>query len=378
MAVLPDVAEGDWEWMTVLDVGARYDSNVQLVANGESDTVYRVGPNVGMKYQGTSVDMKGNYNIYADIYTRHQNLNQITQNLMLDAEIGRMMTFILPKTSTLELRESFYNAPYLPGFQSSSVTSSNGTTGGVSTPRNTTTRNVFEVDESTPLTQLSQFKVAYVNSYTWYQDPTLIDGATNEISIGLSTDWSRIDTISETGSYQRYDPFGGPITHIYSLSVEEKHDFSPVTKGTVDLGIGWVVFPALNQTQDSFIGGLSGSSRLTETLELRGGVGRNFSTNSGIGNTTLISDFGNAAVDDRLTSFLTASLSLNAARNYSLKGLTKVDIRTWESAADLRYQFTTWLQGALGYSYLRQDTFGGDQFSFNRSVVALSFQMKWD
>jgi hypothetical protein len=325
-----------------------------------------------MKYQGASMKLKGDYNVYADIYTRHRDLNQITQNLELDADIS------LPKASALLVRESFYNAPYLPGFQPSTVASSNGTTGGISTPRNTTTRNVLEINESTPLTQLSRLELAYVNSYTWYQDPTLLDGATNEIRMGLSTDWTRTDILSGTGTYQRYDPFGGPITHIYVLSAEEAHDFSPVTRGKIDLGIGWVVFPALEETQDSFIGGFSGSTKLTETLDVSANVGRSFSTDSGIGNTTLISDFVNAAIEDRLTTYLTGSLSFNAARNSSLKGLSKVDIRSQQATADLRYHFTTWLQADLGYSYLRQKDFEADLYSFIRNVVSLNFQAQWN
>jgi hypothetical protein len=377
VAILPRAADGEWAWVTGLGITSSYDSNVQRAPDGESDFVFEIGPSVGMKYGGTSVNLTGRYNVSANLYARHQSLNQISQNATLDADLSHAMKFMLPRESTIHFKETFYNAPYLPGFESSATSTSDVTTGGVQTPRNTTTRNTFEVNESTPLTQLTQLQLSYVNTYTWYQDPTLIDGFSNEIAMGLSTDLSRIDTLSGTGSYERFDAYGGPVTHIYSLTVEETHEFSPVTKGTGDVGVGYAVLPELTHPQSSFIGGLSGSTRLTKTIRLDGHIGRNFSTSSGIGNAPLISDVGTISIEDRFTTFLTGIVSVNAARNFSLPGLFRIDTHTYETAANLRYRFTTWLECNLRYLYSHQEDFGDAPYKFNRTVVGLNFQAQW-
>jgi len=364
--------------MTGLSVGTGYDSNVQLTQNGESDYVFEVGPSMEMKYRGASVELTGDYNISASTYAMHRDLNQISQNLILDADISNAMTFILPKESAIHVRETFYNAPYLPGFQPSASSTTDVTTGGVRTPRNTTTRNVFQIDESTPLTQLTKVGVSFINSFTWYQDPTLTDDVSHEVRIGLSTDLNRIDTLSEGVSYQRYEPYGGPITNIYHLGIRNEHKFSPITTGAVDVGYGWVVLPAPTKPESSFVGGFSGSTELTKTLSLSGRIEHGFSTSSGVGNTALLSDLGNLYIEERFTGFLTGRLSLNAARNYSLPGHNGVDIRTWETAADLGYKLTSWLGTNLRYSYSRQADIGDFPYRFDRSVIGLNLQAGWN
>jgi len=378
VAGFPGVAHGEWQWMTGLSVGTGYDSNVQLTQNGESDYVFEVGPSMEMKYRGASVELTGDYNISASTYAMHRDLNQISQNLILDADISNAMTFILPKESAIHVRETFYNAPYLPGFQPSASSTTDVTTGGVRTPRNTTTRNVFQIDESTPLTQLTKVGVSFINSFTWYQDPTLTDDVSHEVRIGLSTDLNRIDTLSEGVSYQRYEPYGGPITNIYHLGIRNEHKFSPITTGAVDVGYGWVVLPAPTKPESSFVGGFSGSTELTKTLSLSGRIEHGFSTSSGVGNTALLSDLGNLYIEERFTGFLTGRLSLNAARNYSLPGHNGVDIRTWETAADLGYKLTSWLGTNLRYSYSRQADIGDFPYRFDRSVIGLNLQAGWN
>lgn len=360
-----------------MGVTARYDSNVEMTSHGESDTVYVIGPRGGMEYSGTQVDMKAGYNISANIYTRHRNFNRISQSLTLVGDISRAMNFMLPRESTLNVSDTLYSAPFFPDFETLVVPSPDVTTGGVRTPRNSSVRNVFGISESTPLTHLTKIQIGYKNAYTSYQEPTLVGSVTNGVTIGLSTVWSRIDTLSGSGSYQRFNPYGGPITHTYSLGVGETHIFSPVTTGTVNLGVGSAALPGLKKPRYIFIGGLSGSTQLTEALTLNAEIARGFSTSSGITNRVLIQDSATVSLKEHFTNYLSGRASLNASRNYSITGLGHIDIRSQRTAIGLQYQLTQWLQSSLDYSFFRQEAFEDDPYNLNRSVISLHLQAQW-
>ncbi len=382
LAVIPGTAHGRWQWSSELGLTARYDSNVELTPKGHSDMVYVIGPQVGMKYESADVEITGSYNLSAELFATHHNLNQASQNLTVETDVSRMMASILPNESTLRFTEVMYNVPILPNFQSLVTPSADVTTGGVSTPRTKTFRNFFEIMESSPLSALTRIQFSYQNMYTQYQDPALVDSQTNGVTIDLSHDLSRTDTLTAGSSYSRFNPYGGAISHLYALTVGDQHSFSPVFTGSASLGVGAAVLPDLNQPQYTAYGNVSISRKINERLQLGAQANRSFGTNSGITGAVLITDSGTVSLDQQFTKFLSGKAALNAARNYSL-GAEKaigvlIDVHSQGASIGLNYQFTSWLVSNLEYQYTRQETFGSYRADLTRNQYSFTLQAKWD
>lgn len=381
LAVIPGVAHGRWQWPLALDLTARYDSNVQLTPKGRSDMVYVVGSQVGMKYESADVEMTGSYNLSAELFATHHNLNQASQSLALDTDVSRMMASILPNESTLRFTEVMYHVPGLPNFQSLVNPSADATTGGVSTLRTKTFRNIFGINESTSLSPVTKINFSYRNIYTQYQNPALVDSQTNGVTIGLSHYLSRTDMLTAGSSYTRFNPYGGAISHLYALTVGDQHSFSPVFTGSASLGVAAALLPDLNQPQYAVNGNLSISRKVNERLQLGVQADRNFGTSSGITSTVLITDSGTVSLDQQFTKFLGGKAALNAARNYSF-GAAKaigllVDVHSQGAMIGLNYRFASWLASNLEYQYTRQETFGSYRADLTRNQYSFTLQSKW-
>ena len=359
----------------------RYDSNVQLLPDGQSDMVYVIGPQVGMKYQGTNMDVTASYGLQAELFANHHNLNQVLQNLSLDTDFGRMLMSALPKGSTFHVHELMSYTPTLPNFQSLVTPSPGVTTGGVITPLTRTFTNVFGIDDTTPLSTLTRIEVAYSNSYTNFQDPSLIDTQTNHIQLSVGHDVSRTDVVTTGYSYSRVNAYGGPITHLHSISVGDKHEFSPIMTGTVEGGAVAMILPDQNRPEFSAQGSLSISRQFKEQVRLNARVSQETNTFSGIVNTALITDTGALSLSRQFTPSLGGEVSVNVARNYSTNAEKRtgvlIDIRSQGASLGLHYQVTSWLLSDLTYGYLRQETFGSYQDGLIDNQCSFTLRAKW-
>jgi hypothetical protein len=333
-----------------------------------------------MNYKGAEVDMTGTYNLGFELFETHKDLNSASQSLSLNGDVSRMMGPILPDNSTLRFSEVIYDAPFLPNFQSAVTPSPNVTTGGVSTPRTDTFRNVFGISESSPISARTGIHFSYQNTYTRYQDPSFTDSQTNDVSMGLSHTLSRTNTLSADADYSRFDPYGGGPSFTYGLRAGDRHDFSQVLTGSISLGAGAVVLPDLNQPQYTWIGNLSISRKINERLQMSFQAGRDFNNNSGF-STVLIEDSATVSLNQQVTQFLSATASLNAARNYSfgLKTSTgyKTDIYSQDVGLGLNYQIATWLVGSLDYNYNRQEAVRNPQGDLIRNQYSFNLRARW-
>jgi hypothetical protein len=378
---IPRSAQGRWQLFSEFGLTVRYDTNIDLTTTGPSDMVYLVQPLVGMKYEGTDMGITASYRASAEFYATHQNLNGVSQELSLETDFSRMLSAILPKESTAHVRELLLYTPILPDFQSLVTPSPDMTTGGVRTPRTNTLRNVFDIDWSMPFSILTKMTLEYKNTDTQYQDPALVDSQTNGVTIDLSHALSRTDTLTAASSYSRFNPYGGAISHLYTLTVGDQHGFSPVLTGSASLGVGAAVLPDRNQAQYSTNGSLSISSKITGRLQLNAEAGRHFSTDSGITSVVLITDMGRISLDQQFTKFLSANVALNVARNYSL-GAQKdtgvlIDVHSQGASIGLNYQIASWLVSGLEYQYLHQQTAGSFQGNLIRNQYSFTLRANW-
>ncbi|HTN42837.1 MAG TPA: hypothetical protein VMN77_03475 [Nitrospiria bacterium] len=382
LAVIPGTVYGGWQWSLGLGAGTRYDTNVQIASDGHPDAVYSVNSQVGMTYQGSKMNLTGSYGLGFELFQTYKNLNRASQSLSIDGDLSRMMGPVFPDNSTLHFSEMMVDAPFLPNFQSAVAPNPSVTTGGVSTPRTNTFLNFFSISESSPITARTGIQFSYQNTYTTYDDPALVDSLTNVFAIGLSHDLSRVDTVNGNVSYSRFDPHGGGPSFTYMLTVGEKHIFSEVMTGSVNLGAGAAVLPSSNHPDFISMGNMSLTRSLSEKLQLSVMGGRNFSTNNGgIANTVLITDSGTVSLSRQMSRFLSANVALNAARNYSLGSATSAgfhtDIHSQNVNVGLNYQFATWLNGHLSYNYTRQEEAGSTQGDLIQNQYIFALQGHW-
>ncbi len=381
VVIAPCTAQGGWQLFSELTLTTRYDTNIQLTANGQSDMVYLVGPQLGMKYEDAEMAITVGYRVNAELFTTHHNLNNVRQDLSAEADLSRMLSTVLRKGSMVHVREDLFYTPILPDFESLVNPSAGVTTGGVRTPRTNTLRNIFEIDESMPLSTLSKIGFGYKNSYTQYQDPALIDSQTNEARISFSQDLSRIDTATAGYSYRRFNPYGGEISHFHTLMLGDRHDFSPILTGDAGLGVIAAVLPDLNAPEYSLYGTLSVSRRFKDRIQLSVRGSRNIDTSSGITTTALINDRGTLSLNKQFTTVLSADAALNVARNYSI-GKEKetgnlIDIHSQGASIGIHYQFTSWLLSDFEYQYYRQETTGNFQADLSRNQYSFTLRAKW-
>jgi hypothetical protein len=255
-------------------------------------------------------------------------------------------------------------------------------TSGVGTPRSNTFRQSFGLSDATPLSSLTRLNISYSNSFSHFQDPSLVDGWTNGVLIGINHDMSRTDTINATTSYSRYNPYGGGISNTYSLTGGDQHQFSPVFTGSAALGVGAAVYPNQtnnqNQAQYTMNGNLSVTRKINEDLDVSINASRGFGTGSGIAKIPLVTNVGTVTLDQRFTQFLRLTVALNAARNYSLGGAAdKTNVLSRGADLVLNYQFTSWLVGDLMYSYYRQDSFESGQPDLSRNQYSFALRARW-
>ncbi|MBI3812617.1 MAG: hypothetical protein HY283_10535 [Nitrospirae bacterium] len=339
-----------------------------------------IGPQIGMKYEDAEMAINASYRVNAELFATHQNLNRVRQDFSVETDFSRMLSTVLPKGSTVHVSETLVYTPILPDFESLVNPSPDVTTGGVRTPRTNTLRNIFDIDESMPLSTISKIGFGYKNSYTQYQDPALVDSQTNEARMSYSRDLSRTDTATTGYSYRRFNPYGGEISHIHTLSLGDRHDFSPILTGDAGLGVIAAVLPDLNP-QYSLYGSLSASRRFKDRIQMSIRGSRNIDASSGIASVPLITDKAALSLNKQFTAALSADTDLNVARNYSI-GKERVtgrpiDIHSQGAGIGVRYQFTTWLLSDFEYHYYRQETSGNFQADLSRNQYSFTLRAKW-
>lgn len=381
VAMTPSTAQGRWQFFSELTLTTRYDTNIELTANGRSDMVYLIGPQIGMKYEDADMAITAAYRVNMELFTIHHKLNSAQQDLTADADLSRMLSTVLPKGSTVHVGEILFYTPILPDFESLVNPSSDVTTGGVRTPRTNTLRNVFEIDESMPLSTLSKIGFGYKNSYTQYQDPALVDSQTNEARISFGQDLSRTDTATAGYSYRRFNPSGGEISHLHTLTLGDRHDFSPILSGNAEIGVIAAVLPDFNAPQYSLYSNLSVSRRFKDRVQVSVRGSRNMDASSGIASTPLISDKASLSLNKQFTVALSADADLNVARNYSIGKVKEtrnlIDIHSQGAGIGVHYQFTTWLVSDFEYHYYRQETAGNFQADLSRNQCSFTLRAKW-
>ena len=359
----------------------RYDTNIQLTANGQPDRVTLVGPRVGMKYEGADVTISAGYRVNVELFATHQELNRVRQDLSVETDFSRMLGAVLPKQSRIRIREMIVYTPILPDFESLVAPSPDETTGGVRTPRTNTLRNVFEINDSMPLSTVTKIAFGYKNSFTRYQDPSLIDSMMHEARISFSQDLSRTDTATTAYSYRLFDPHGGEDTYLHTLLLGDRHEFSPILTGKAEMGGIATVLPDRDKPQYSAHGALSVSRRFKDRLQLSARLGHTVDASSGIANTVLITDSGALSLNRQFTSALSADTALNVARNYSMgKDKTTgrpIDIYSQGVSMGVHYQFTSWLTSDFEYRYYRQETKGSFQADLTRNLYSISLRAQW-
>jgi hypothetical protein len=396
IAIVPDTAHGRTQWLLDLNLTSRYDTNIQNTEKGESDMVYVVGSQVGLNYQGADVDMAGNYNLGVELFTTHHDLNHAAQSLNLVGDLSRLLAPVLPNQSTLHFSESIVYAPNLPLFSSSGLNQSNTSaipgapsvdvsTSGVGTPRSDSFRHGFSLSNVTPLSALTRLNLSYSNNFTHFSDPTLVDGWTNGVRLGIERDVSRTDTLTADTSYTRFNPYGGGISNTYTLTGGDQHKFSPVFTGSAELGVGAVVYPnqiqnqKQSQAQYTMNGNLILTRKINENLQMSATLSRGFGTGSGIATVPLVTNIGSVTLDQQFTQFLRLTAALNAARNYSLGGdlATKTNVLSRGANFGLIYQIASWLESELDYSYYRQDSFESGQPDLSRNLYSFTLRARW-
>ena len=396
VAVLTPPAHARMQWSLELDATSRYDTNIELTEKAQSDMVYVIGSQVGMKYEGADVNMDGNYNLGFELFTTHHDLDHAAQSLSLNGDLSRLLAPVLPNQSTLNFSESIVYAPSLPLFSSNALNQPNTgsslipglptvdvSTSGVGTQRSSTFRQVFSLSDNTPLSPLTRLNLSYSNNFTHFQDPSLVDGWTNGVVIGIYHDVSRTDTVNATTSYTRFNPYSGGISNTYSLTGGDQHQFSPVFSGSAALGVGAAVYPNQtqnqNQAQYTMNGILSVTRTINENLQVGANASRNFGTGSGIARIPLVSNVATVTLDQQLTKYLSAKAALNAARNYSLGGdpATKTNVLSRGVDVGLKYEITSWLESGLIYSYYRQDSFEPGQPDLSRNQYSFTLRARW-
>jgi hypothetical protein len=334
-----------------------------------------------MKYEGTDMGITASYRASAELFATHHDRNHVSQDLSLETDFSRMLGAILPKESTVHVRELLLYTPILPDFQSLVTPSPDATTGGVGTPRTNTLRNVFDMDWSMPFSILTKMTLGYKNTDTQYQDPALIDGQENEARISFSHDLSRTDTATTGYSYRQFNPSGGEITHFHTVAVGDRHAFSATLTGEAGLGLIAVVLPELDKPQYSMQANLSLSKQFRDSVRWAGALTRDIVAGSGVTDTVMVHDAGTMSVSQKLTQALSIDANLNVARNYSMPGLktigSPVDIHSYGTGMGLHYDITSWLRSDLEYRYYRQETAGAFQADLTRSQYGFSITAKW-
>jgi len=344
--------------------------------------VYLVGPKIGIKYEGPDATVTASYRINREGFANHPGLDRFHQDFSVDTDIGRMLSTVLPKGSTIQVQERMIYTPILPNFQSLLTPAADVSNGGVSTGRTNTLRNVFEVNESMPISMLTRIALGYKNSYTQYQDPTLIDSQMNEARFTIRHDISRTDTTSTGYSYRRFNPYGGEVSHLHGLTVGDRHEFSPILKGEASFGVTAAVLPAFNSPKYSGHGTLSVSRQFKNrsNISLRGS--RYLDAASGISGIPLITDRATISMTKDLTQALSMEADLNGARNYSIvkeAGTGRpIDIHSQGANIGLHYRLASWLMSDLEYRFYRQERMGNNQTNFTRNLYGFTLRANWN
>jgi hypothetical protein len=188
---------GDWYVVPQIDVGAKYDSNINFnFDRKKSDFIFNISPAVDLKYDSEATKLTGRLDLDGLIYVRDGSLDTINQyyNLAGKHQAAPRLALTLAGGYTLDstLAEELQESGFL---------------------MNRTRRQAFQVNPGLEfsLTERALLRWGYGFNRVTYQDPEFTDYSTHRVNLGLNYLLKNAKTTLTTtvlGRYTEYPSIG--------------------------------------------------------------------------------------------------------------------------------------------------------------------------
>lgn len=325
-----------------------------------------VGPQLTLAADGRNWKLSARYTGTAELNLRHPEENQYGQTLAMDLHLP----FISEQLRGLDLRitESIAYVPELPAFsfRQSGDPLPPEANQGIQVGRTNTFRNHVGITAGYGWTTRLSTALSYSYLVTWYQGGTLENFAVHDGSLsGIyqashQMQWT-VSYVTSLTDYKRADSIA---TH--QLNIGNLYQFSPTF--TMNLGTGVAVIPS-GSTQWTASAGMRKLGRFG-SVSLQ--YGRGIGTGGGVTTAATLSQNVTAQAERTLGRSVSASLRIGYGINDTLSG-PSLKITTQEVGTGIQMNLLSWLSGGVNYSYMNQQTEGGeDDRASRRNVVMLT------
>ncbi len=346
-------AEGANRFTTAVSLTERYEDNIYFTRlNRTEGFITTILYKAAFSYEG--IKGKASISYQAGLESELQN-----PDLNATRQIGRAnLDYQLSRTFNLKMAESFTHTP---------DSTETGTT-GIQLRRNDSYSNTFSTDISAQTSNFVTLRTGYTNQVVEFDNPSFSDSVSHGINAGLDYQLTRWDTLNFNYNYRYFITDIPDSTILHSLSIQERHDFSPTYFISMSIGTTYIT----DVDKYRLLIGIN-FNKSTKKTDINMGYRMDVATGSGVTGETLI----NQRLSVRITKDLSKNLTTNVNGSYSInKSLSgkAVDIESYTFRIGADYTFTQWLKGDVNYLFFQQDSHGelGEDIRRNQLQVGLT------
>jgi len=365
-----------WTLQTSLSVTEQYNDNVFLSTGPNdpntperSDMVTILTPALTISRQTERLTVAAQYQPTFNLYAKyHDELNYIGQAGSITLEMKNMGPGVLQHTQ-LNLSDavsytesSLYNSP-----STGQITGN----GGIITPRSKSWNNSTTALLSQQLTEVLQGRASFAYVITRYKTSGLTDSDEQNLSLGLSDQWSQRSTVSATYSYTNfiYDVANTNRQVTQSITVGLEHAATPTLQTRVSLGAS--VLSSNNRYYPV------GSASLTKRFQYTSvsiSYNNNITTGGGISQAPTINETGSLSI----TRLFGPHARANVSGGYTDQRTTTTPTAVTNSfniGASANYDVTQWLNASVSYNHSSQqgnNNAAGQDIRSNTVAVTLN------
>ncbi len=241
-------------------------------------------------------------------------------------------------------------------------------TTGIQVRRNDSYSNTFSTDISAQTSNFVTLRTGYTNQVVEFDNPSFSDSVSHGINAGLDYQFTRWDTLNFTYNYRYFITDIPKRTVLHSVSIKERHDFSPTFFISMNIGTTYLT----DADKYRLLIGID-FNKSTKVTKIIIGYRMDVAIDSGITGETLINQRLSVKVTKELSKDLITNVEGNYSTNESLAGKA-VDIESYTFRIGAGYTFTQWLTGNINYLFFQQDSHGqlGEDIRRNQIQVGLT------
>jgi|SRR5687768_9004628 hypothetical protein len=394
-AIAPSVY-GQTRIIPALSIAERYDTNVYFIGTGQQleDFVTTVAPQLKMSHEGRLITGTAHVTVTGEAFMRNPGLNYVATNFAVSAVLDRL-TGMVDKRWKMAVDNYFTYTPQPPAFfaplpagagpgSAVAPTAPENFIRGIQAVRANSLINVFGVTsgyELSPMTSLAgSIRHQYMRFGTAFA-PTPGQGffttTFTNLTAGPRFRISPRDTVSGNAQYSRMsfsqgDAFSSSFTLMGGTAGWER-TWNP--KLSTSFTGGATVFTGSSSLQYLASGSVTWSERNTNFIL---GYSRSIFPSFFAGAVPLLSQVVTGTVFHRFTERLSASGSLNYAKNEGALEATAIQFDSYGGSATLNYAISrTWFVSASYGHTIIKNVFAGQNFGFNRDVVSITLSKEW-